>query len=146
MRNSSKVKRLLQLHNSLLKMKEWEQLQQAQALQEAQDDLSETLAVLEEAVCLANAERVTGGEALQWRLYLQLLEDKKVQQEQRVLEGKEKLEFSRENTVKAYQEKEKWQLQNDRLKTQSLKALLTHDTKTADDLALQRFSSLRRDK
>ncbi len=144
MRSVQKVKRLLQLHDSLLKMREWEQKQSADALSNAERDLQVISATISDAEDSLMSNPLTGHEALMWRLYLDHLDDKMQSQVNLVEEKKINYEEHREKTLLAYQEKEKWNLQKLRLENQFLMEQISKEIKTADDLAIQRFAEANR--
>ena len=144
MRSVQKVKRLLQLHDSLLKMREWEQKQSAEALSEAEKDLQVISAIISNAESSSMANPLTGHEALMWRLYLDHLDDKMQSQANLVEEKKNSYEEHREKTILAYQEKEKWSLQKTRMENDYLMDQLSKEIKTADDLAIQRYAEANR--
>ena len=139
MRSVQKVKRLLQLHDSLLRMREWEQKLSAEALSEAETELQAISATIFDAENSSMLNPLTGHEALMWRLYLDHLGDKMQSQANLVEEKKLNYEAQREKTILAYQEKEKWSLQKSRMENELLIEQVSKEIKTADDLAIQRY-------
>ncbi len=133
------VTRLLQLYDSLLKMREWEQKQSAEVWQSAKQELRIINDMIQEAEATSIAHSLTGEDAMMWDLYLGYLEDKQKNQHELVEVTRSAFEVCREQTLLAYQEKEKWRLQSARMESELMREIATREIKSADDMAIQRY-------
>lgn len=134
-----KVTRLMQLYDSLLKMREWEQKQSAEVWRAAEQELHIINDMIQEAEDTSLVHPLTGQDAMMWGLYLKYLEDKQKTQRELVEVTRKTFEECREQTLLAYQEKEKWHLQSTRMESELTRELVTREIKSADDMAIQRY-------
>lgn len=143
MKSVKKVERLLQVHHSLLKMREWEQKKSADAVQEADLALRAINDSLQEAEETSHGGRLTAQEIVMWNLYLGYLGAQHEAQQNVLNERKEVLEHRRAETIVAYQEQEKWRIQKDRLQAEITKETSAREIKEADELAIQKYAETR---
>ena len=124
-------------------MREWEQRQSADAVQEADSALCAINDSIQEAVVTSQGVRLTAQEVVMWNLYLGYLGTQHEAQQSVLNERKETLEQRREDTILAFQEKEKWRIQKDRLQAEIMKETSVREIKEADELAIQKYAETR---